>query len=88
MKDNLEHQIPRFSCPVLITSTYAATSARSRSCNGGFLVSKNLLLDDITIASQCAKTIFGVHGFNAWVAWVNKCKGRTLPNLHSSLEFI
>uniref|UniRef100_A0A2H1W700 Lysozyme n=1 Tax=Spodoptera frugiperda TaxID=7108 RepID=A0A2H1W700_SPOFR len=43
---------------------------------------KDLLLDDITIASQCAKTIFGVHGFNAWVAWVNKCKGRTLPNLH------
>ncbi|XP_047026248.1 lysozyme-like [Helicoverpa zea] len=42
---------------------------------------KDLLLDDITIASQCTKKIFGVHGFNAWVAWVNKCKGKNLRPL-------
>ncbi|CAH0583074.1 unnamed protein product [Chrysodeixis includens] len=41
----------------------------------------DLLLDDITIASQCTKKIFAVHHFNAWVGWTNKCRGRNLPNL-------
>ncbi|KAF9406998.1 hypothetical protein HW555_012836 [Spodoptera exigua] len=50
--------------------------------NNRYWCNDDLLLDDISIASQCSKTIFGVHGFNAWVGWVNKCKGKNLPNLH------
>ncbi|KAL0881706.1 hypothetical protein ABMA27_001507 [Loxostege sticticalis] len=37
--------------------------------------------DDIGAAVGCAKMIFGVHGFNAWVAWVNNCQGKPLPDL-------
>nr|CAD7257615.1 unnamed protein product [Timema shepardi] len=32
--------------------------------------------DDI----ECAKKIYKRHGFSAWVAWRNKCDGKTLPS--------
>ncbi|XP_028166301.1 lysozyme-like [Ostrinia furnacalis] len=39
--------------------------------------------DDISAAVGCAKKIFGQRGFQAWVAWVNKCQGKALPDLGS-----
>ncbi|KAJ8724418.1 hypothetical protein PYW08_015892 [Mythimna loreyi] len=42
---------------------------------------KDLLLDDITPQLQCTKTIYAAHGFEAWYGWVEKCKGKTLPEI-------
>lgn len=35
-----------------------------------------LRTDDITAAANCALKIFGVQGFEAWVAWQNNCRGQ------------
>lgn len=43
--------------------------------------STDLVQDNIAVASDCAKKIFSQRGFDAWVAWVNKCKGKALPDL-------
>ncbi|XP_075975947.1 lysozyme-like [Anticarsia gemmatalis] len=42
----------------------------------------DLLLDDITQASSCAKKILAYQGLDAWYGWVNHCKGRWLPDLN------
>ncbi|GBP26039.1 Lysozyme [Eumeta japonica] len=42
---------------------------------------KDLLTDDITKASNCAKKIYRIHNFNAWYGWQNKCRGKPLPDL-------
>ncbi|XP_067127072.1 lysozyme-like [Centruroides vittatus] len=34
----------------------------------------DLRTDDISIAVKCAKKIFEVHNFYAWVAWKNRCQ--------------
>ncbi|KAJ8719037.1 hypothetical protein PYW07_016593 [Mythimna separata] len=56
----------------------SATDKPGKGCN---VRCKDLLLDDISKQAQCAKTVFGVHGFEAWYGWANKCKGRPLPAL-------
>ncbi|XP_015785788.1 lysozyme C, tracheal isozyme [Tetranychus urticae] len=37
-----------------------------------------LVDDDITDDIACVRKIYQVHGFDAWVAWRYKCKGRNL----------
>ncbi|XP_062534056.1 lysozyme-like [Armigeres subalbatus] len=39
------------------------------------------LKDDISKASTCVKKIFKRHGFRAWYGWINRCEGKTLPDL-------
>ncbi|XP_077291947.1 lysozyme-like [Arctopsyche grandis] len=43
---------------------------------------QNLLTDDITVASNCAKMIWNRHGWTAWNGWKAKCQG-ALPDLSS-----
>ncbi|KAI5631097.1 c-type lysozyme/alpha-lactalbumin family domain-containing protein [Phthorimaea operculella] len=43
---------------------------------------KDLLTDDIAIASNCAKKIFGIQGFSAWLGWANECRNKKLPTLN------
>ncbi|XP_058837208.1 lysozyme-like [Topomyia yanbarensis] len=40
-----------------------------------------LLTDDIKAASTCAKKIYKRHGYRAWYGWLNKCEGKSLPDL-------
>ncbi|CAH0672719.1 unnamed protein product [Chilo suppressalis] len=49
-----------------------------KGCN---VLCADLRLDNISIASQCAKEIYKQSGFDAWVAWRRECRGE-LPNLH------
>ncbi|KAF9798462.1 hypothetical protein SFRURICE_012490 [Spodoptera frugiperda] len=42
---------------------------------------RKMLLDDITLASQCAKKIYKRHKFEAWYGWKNHCKGKSLPDI-------
>ncbi|CAB3250741.1 unnamed protein product [Arctia plantaginis] len=42
----------------------------------------DLLSNDITASANCAKTIMGSQGLDAWYGWVNHCKGRWQPDLH------
>ncbi|CAG9785786.1 unnamed protein product [Diatraea saccharalis] len=42
---------------------------------------QQLRTDDITAASTCAKKIYRRHGFNAWYAWRDHCKGKSLPDI-------
>uniref|UniRef100_A0A6B2E4T7 lysozyme n=1 Tax=Phlebotomus kandelakii TaxID=1109342 RepID=A0A6B2E4T7_9DIPT len=58
-------------------------------CRGHYPESKNVcgidceeMLDSgLDFQINCIKTIFKVHGFDAWVAWRDKCKGKKLPSL-------
>ncbi|XP_052748700.1 lysozyme-like isoform X2 [Galleria mellonella] len=43
---------------------------------------RDLLSDDITTASICAKTIYKQQNFSAWLGWVNECHHHMLPNLN------
>lgn len=43
-------------------------------------INLELVNDDINDDIQCVKKIYGVHGFSAWVAWNNYCRGRDLSN--------
>ena len=54
------------------------TSTKGKDCN---VTCAELLTDDITKASTCAKKIFKRHGFMAWYGWRNHCQGKTLPNV-------
>ncbi|CAD0200022.1 unnamed protein product [Chrysodeixis includens] len=39
-----------------------------------------LITDDITIASTCAKKIFKIQGFRAWHGWTKRCQ-MALPDI-------
>nr|AAP03061.1 lysozyme [Spodoptera exigua] len=54
------------------------TSTPGKDCN---VTCAQMLLDDITLASQCAKKIYKRHKFDAWYGWKNHCKGKTLPDI-------
>ncbi|CAB3235690.1 unnamed protein product [Arctia plantaginis] len=41
----------------------------------------DLLSDNISASASCAKTVLAQQGIGAWTGWVNKCKGRPLPEL-------
>ncbi|CAK1540729.1 unnamed protein product [Leptosia nina] len=48
-----------------------------KDCN---VACDQLITDDITRASNCAKKVFKRHGFNAWYGWKNHCQG-SLPDI-------
>ncbi|KAI5631661.1 c-type lysozyme/alpha-lactalbumin family domain-containing protein [Phthorimaea operculella] len=48
---------------------------------------KDLLTADISIASDCAKKIFGIQGFSAWLGWTNECRNKKLPTLSECYLF-
>ncbi|XP_075976249.1 lysozyme-like [Anticarsia gemmatalis] len=56
-----------------------AGNTPGKSCN---LKCSDLLTDDITAASKCAKTVLASQGLSAWTAWVRDCKGKNLPALN------
>ncbi|KAL0831568.1 hypothetical protein ABMA28_002354 [Loxostege sticticalis] len=62
-----------------INDKYWCTSSgpAGKDCN---VKCSDLLTDDITKASTCAKKIFKRHGFNAWYGWKNHCQG-SLPDI-------
>ncbi|XP_077292783.1 lysozyme-like [Arctopsyche grandis] len=41
---------------------------------------ESLLSDDISTSTKCVKTIYGIHGFDAWYGWKYRCQGN-LPDL-------
>ncbi|XP_061507566.1 lysozyme c-1-like isoform X1 [Anopheles gambiae] len=41
----------------------------------------DLVTDDITNAIKCSKIIQQQNGFNEWVMWQKKCKGKELPDI-------
>lgn len=41
----------------------------------------DLLTDDITKATNCAKKIKSRQGFKAWYGWQKKCQGKPLPSI-------
>ncbi|XP_053612493.1 lysozyme-like [Plodia interpunctella] len=54
------------------------TSTPGKDCN---VTCRQLLTDDITKASTCAKKIYKRHGFLAWYGWRNHCQGKPLPDI-------
>lgn len=46
-----------------------------------FFFAVDFLNDEISDDSRCAMQIFNRHGFQAWPGWVNKCRGRSLPDV-------
>ncbi|XP_005187512.3 lysozyme [Musca domestica] len=42
---------------------------------------EDFLNDEISDDSRCAMQIFNRHGFQAWPGWMNKCRGRSLPDV-------
>uniref|UniRef100_A0A182FGV9 lysozyme n=1 Tax=Anopheles albimanus TaxID=7167 RepID=A0A182FGV9_ANOAL len=48
---------------------------------GGKCNMKYLATDDVTRAIQCSKIIQQQKGFNEWVLWQKKCKGKDLPDI-------
>nr|P50717.1 RecName: Full=Lysozyme; AltName: Full=1,4-beta-N-acetylmuramidase; Flags: Precursor [Hyphantria cunea]AAA84747.1 lysozyme [Hyphantria cunea] len=62
-----------------INDKYWCSNTRTpgKDCN---VTCADLLLDDITKASTCAKKIFKRHNFRAWYGWRNHCDGKTLPD--------
>ncbi|KAJ0177815.1 hypothetical protein K1T71_006688 [Dendrolimus kikuchii] len=57
----------------------STTTIAGKGCN---VLCSDLLQDDITKATECAKKIYRKHGFKAWVGWVNACKGKNLKRFH------
>ncbi|XP_034937417.1 lysozyme-like [Chelonus insularis] len=43
--------------------------------NGCNVRCEDVMTDDITLASQCAKLIYKTQGFEAWTGWKNNCRG-------------
>ncbi|CAB3238778.1 unnamed protein product [Arctia plantaginis] len=56
----------------------STTNSPGKDCN---VRCADLITDDITKASNCAKIIFRRHNFNAWYGWINKCRGKSLPDI-------
>ncbi|CAH0406842.1 unnamed protein product [Chilo suppressalis] len=56
----------------------SASSTPGKDCN---VTCADLLTDDITKASQCAKKVFKRHGFMAWYGWRNHCQNKPLPDI-------
>nr|AAN87265.1 lysozyme [Agrius convolvuli] len=54
-------------------------SSPGKDCN---VKCSDLLTDDITKASTCAKKIYKRHKFQAWYGWINHCQG-SLPDISS-----
>nr|AFZ78838.1 C-type lysozyme-3 [Coptotermes formosanus] len=48
------------------------------ACN---IACSELLSDNISVAVNCAKKIYGVHRFDAWEGWKQKCRGRSLQDV-------
>ncbi|XP_055608009.1 lysozyme c-1-like [Uranotaenia lowii] len=53
-------------------------SNAKRDCN---VKCTDLLTDDISKATTCAKLIYSRQGFAAWYGWRSKCQGKKLPDL-------
>uniref|UniRef100_A0A2M4C252 lysozyme n=1 Tax=Anopheles marajoara TaxID=58244 RepID=A0A2M4C252_9DIPT len=51
---------------------------KSGKCN---MKCEDLATDSITNAIQCSKIIQQQKGFNEWVLWQKKCKGKDLPDI-------
>nr|CAD7399034.1 unnamed protein product [Timema cristinae] len=63
----------------LINDRFWCTHGRP---GGGCNVScEELISDDITTSSTCAKKIYKRRGFWSWYGWVNKCHGHQLPDI-------
>ncbi|KAJ8721288.1 hypothetical protein PYW07_002064 [Mythimna separata] len=56
----------------------STTNRPGKDCN---VTCAQLLLDNITIASNCAKIIYRRHKFDAWYGWKNHCRGKPLPDI-------
>ncbi|XP_068632330.1 lysozyme-like [Battus philenor] len=56
----------------------STTNKPGKDCN---VTCMQLVTDDITKASACAKKIFQRHGFDAWYGWKNGCRGKPLPDI-------
>ncbi|XP_063379287.1 lysozyme-like [Cydia fagiglandana] len=56
------------------------TSTPGKDCH---VTCADVMTDDITKASTCAKKIFKRHGFRAWYGWRNHCDGKPLPDISS-----
>jgi len=44
---------------------------------------KDLATDNLRKAVDCADLIYQREGFKAWKGWVNRCKGKPLPNINN-----
>ncbi|XP_059055439.1 lysozyme [Achroia grisella] len=54
------------------------TSTAGKDCN---ITCSQLLTDDITVASKCAKKVYKRHQFMAWYGWRNHCQNKPLPDI-------
>ncbi|XP_059055429.1 lysozyme-like [Achroia grisella] len=54
------------------------TSTAGKDCN---ITCSQLLTDDITVASKCAKKIYKRHRFLAWRGWTKHCQNKPLPDI-------
>ncbi|XP_026750267.2 lysozyme-like [Galleria mellonella] len=54
------------------------TTKPGKGCN---ITCSQLLTDDITVASKCAKKIYKRHHFMAWYGWRNHCQNKPLPDI-------
>uniref|UniRef100_A0A2M4API2 lysozyme n=2 Tax=Anopheles triannulatus TaxID=58253 RepID=A0A2M4API2_9DIPT len=71
-----------------LTSNYGIYQINSREwCREGRKGGKcnmkceDLANDDVTRAIQCSKIIQQQKGFNEWIVWQKKCKGKDLPDI-------
>ncbi|XP_077485982.1 lysozyme C-like [Amblyomma americanum] len=60
-----------------INSAYWCSPGKLNMCN---VPCSALRSDDIAPSIQCAKKIYRKRGFNAWVGWKHKCKGKDLSS--------
>ncbi|KAL4713604.1 hypothetical protein ACJJTC_016687 [Scirpophaga incertulas] len=63
-----------------INSRYwcSLTNTPGKGCK---IVCNDMLKDDITKASACAKAVYKELGFSAWNAWKEDCKNKPLPDI-------
>uniref|UniRef100_A0A453Z3R3 lysozyme n=1 Tax=Anopheles quadriannulatus TaxID=34691 RepID=A0A453Z3R3_ANOQN len=71
-----------------LTANYGIFQINSKEwCRVGYKGGKcnmkceDLVTDDITNAIKCSKIIQQQNGFNEWVMWQKKCKGKELPDI-------
>uniref|UniRef100_A0A182JR07 lysozyme n=1 Tax=Anopheles christyi TaxID=43041 RepID=A0A182JR07_9DIPT len=64
------------------TANYGIFQINSKDwCRVGYKGGKYLVTDNITNAIKCSKIIQQQNGFNEWVMWQKKCKGKDLPDI-------
>ncbi|XP_037909237.1 lysozyme [Hermetia illucens] len=75
-------QLPNTSANYGIFQINSKTWCR-KGRKGGLCEMKceDFLNDDISDDARCAKQIYNRHGFQGWPGWVNKCRGRPLPDV-------